>query len=109
MRSNEMDSSHGFLCDVHVVADENLEGVSHLPRHIRAQVASHRSSTAPMDVAHSARLQRLLGRMDSIRSTARRVHSHRPNDALHPVLVQLVGSQSRHRYVPDDDDAHPVV
>jgi len=99
VRSNEMVPSHGLLCNVHVVADEDLEGVSHLSRHISAQAASYRSSTASVDVAHSARLERLLGRVDTVRSAARRVYSHRSHDALHPVFVQLVGSFSRHRSV----------
>ena len=95
---HQMDSSHGLLRHVQFTFDENMASVAHLPSHIGTQIATHWSTTPPMANAHSTRLFCLPRRVDTFWSTDGGVYPYRTDDALHAMLVQLVGSQSRHWY-----------
>jgi len=73
-----------------------FQGLVDVPSEIGAQVETDGSATAELDDAHHLRYGRVFGGVDAERPAPRRDHPH--GDAqVHPVHLQLVGSQPGHR------------
>lgn len=92
VRGHQVDPALRVLHHVLGAADEDLAGVAHVPRQVRAQAEAHRQTAAAVDDAHTDGRAGVHGRVDVQRPAARRAGEGRGRRAqVLAVLQRLVG------------------
>lgn len=100
VRGHQVDAALRVLHHVHGAADEDVAGVAHVPRQVRAQAEAHRQAAAAVDDAHTDGGAGVHGRVDVQRPAAGRAGEGRGRRApVLAVLQRLVGLLSGGRYV----------